>query len=443
MSSKNKTIKDLINSDLREYANYVLSTRAIPHLIDGLKVGQRKALFTALTNSVKPGAMDRNKVNSFAGRVIAEASYHHGDAALCGTIINMSQDWNNNIAIFQSEGNFGSRLVTDASASRYIFSWLNKELYDKWFKDTSIAPQQDSNEDPEPLHYLPIIPFALVNGVNGIATGFACTILPRKPENLVKALLNVLEGSEVDSKLLEPYIHSFKGTWTSLDENHSKWSCKGIYKVVNPTTISINELPIGIDCDAFESVLNKLVDSGEIKDFTNLSDSGGFNFEIKVAKAFPKSDSHIVKTFKLEKKISENINCIFNSQLVQFDSAIELLERFAFERIRFYDQRISINLDRIDSEISWLLIKLRFIELVVSGDIVVFKKTRSQINAQLDKNGFEDKYKSKLVGLPLYSLSQDEIKSIKDKISELRAEEKYWKSTSRDVQFLNDLSELV
>ena len=66
----------------------------------------------------------------------------------------------------------------DSASERYIFTQLTHQF--------GIFPEQDDavlhylNDDGtlvESEYYVPIIPFALVNGINGIGTGFSCNML--------------------------------------------------------------------------------------------------------------------------------------------------------------------------------------------------------------------------------------------------------------------------
>lgn len=176
-----QTVTNLIDNDYKDYSKYVLYSRAIPSLIDGLKPSQRKILYTA----TKVAKTSRIKTASLAGAVIEKANYHHGDASLNDAINKMAQTFNNNLPLLSGEGSFGSRLVQEAAAARYTFVRLN-DNFNKYFVDTDILLAGEDPEDPEPRFYLPTIPWVLVNGISGIAVGFATEIQPRNPEQLQK-----------------------------------------------------------------------------------------------------------------------------------------------------------------------------------------------------------------------------------------------------------------
>jgi len=67
-----KTIGNFLNDEYKDYATYVIESRAIPNIIDGFKPVQRKILFTAMERAksgyvktaarIGLGIMDLSKV---------------------------------------------------------------------------------------------------------------------------------------------------------------------------------------------------------------------------------------------------------------------------------------------------------------------------------------------------------------------------------------------
>ena len=101
------TYKDFINKELVLFSNCD-NERSIPSLVDGFKPGQRKVMFTCFKRNDKKEV----KVAQLAGSVGEKSAYHHGEASLMGTIINLAQDYvgSNNINLLQPKGQFGTRL---------------------------------------------------------------------------------------------------------------------------------------------------------------------------------------------------------------------------------------------------------------------------------------------------------------------------------------------
>lgn len=117
------SFSDFINVELVLFSNYD-NVRSIPNMIDGLKPGQRKVMFTCFQRNDKKEV----KVAQLGASVAERSAYHHGETSLMATIINLAQDFvgTNNINLLQPRGQFGTRLAggKDAASPRYIFTKL-------------------------------------------------------------------------------------------------------------------------------------------------------------------------------------------------------------------------------------------------------------------------------------------------------------------------------
>jgi DNA topoisomerase-2 len=122
-SIKELPISDFINKELIHFA-LAYCVRSIPSLVDGLKPGQRKILFTCLDK----GLREEIRVAQLSGWVSLHSAYHHGEESLNKTIVGMAHDFvgSNNINLLHPAGNFGSRLQggKDAASARYVCASL-------------------------------------------------------------------------------------------------------------------------------------------------------------------------------------------------------------------------------------------------------------------------------------------------------------------------------
>lgn len=106
--------------------------RSIPSLVDGLKPGQRKILFSLFKRlpSGSKKLSNEIKVAQLTGYVAEQSAYHHGEISLNMTIVNMAQDYvsSNNVNMLVPLGQFGTRACggKDAASSRYIFTNVNE-----------------------------------------------------------------------------------------------------------------------------------------------------------------------------------------------------------------------------------------------------------------------------------------------------------------------------
>ena len=152
------------------------------------------------------------KVAQLAGYVSEHSAYHHGEASLCGAIINMAQNFvgSNNINLLLPNGQFGTRhqLGKDAASPRYVFTCLSpvtRALFPV-ADDPLLDYLEEDGLKIEPKWYCPIIPMALVNGADGIGTGWSTSIPnfnPREVVDIVKRFIS--EGVDTQCEEPEPW----------------------------------------------------------------------------------------------------------------------------------------------------------------------------------------------------------------------------------------------
>ena len=177
------------------------------------------------------------------GYVSENAAYHHGEMSK-SAIIGMAQDYvgSNNINLLMPNGQFGTRILGGGSASsRYIHTELNK-IVDYIYPPLD-NPLLEYNDDDgilvEPKYYVPIIPMVLVNGMNGIGTGFSTNIPKFNPVDVVNNIKNRIKG--VGYSPMKPWYNNFIGEIIEIENN--KYISKGKYEITTPTSIRI-QLPI-------------------------------------------------------------------------------------------------------------------------------------------------------------------------------------------------------
>lgn len=177
---------DFVNKELVLFS-IASCQRAIPSVMDGLKPGQRKILFSCF----KRNLTKELKVAQLSGYVSENAAYHHGEAALQATIIGMAQNFvgSNNLNLLHPQGQFGTRLEggKDAASARYITTFLTplaRKIFPK-SDDPLLTYLEDDGLSVEPKWYVPILPMVLCNGNKGIATGWSSNIPNYNPRDVV------------------------------------------------------------------------------------------------------------------------------------------------------------------------------------------------------------------------------------------------------------------
>lgn len=402
--------------------------RSIPSIVDGLKPSQRKILYTLFKRKFK----DEVKVELLMGAVLEVAAYHHGPASLESTIIGMAQNFvgSNNINLLDPTGEYGTRLHggKDASASRYIFTKLTdltREIFN--INDDEILDYlTDDGYKIEPKYYVPIIPMVLVNGSDGIGTGWSSYIPHFNPIDLIEYIKLKLKGRKRLPKL-EPWFKNFKGE-IIYDVDKNRYISKGIYKKLPKNKINILELPISMWNDKFFLILDKLIDENFIKDYENYCTDDEINIEIK----FPDeiyntlTDDIIIDKFSLETYISMNNMNLFdkNGKIYSYKDQYEIIDNFIDIRLKYYESRKQNILNKLNEQIDFVKNKKNFIELVLKKKIIFDKKTKSDIIKQIEKNNINkhnDNY-DYLINIPLISLSKEKIDELHNKYIELKNE---------------------
>jgi topoisomerase-4 subunit A len=173
-----------------DYASYVILERAVPYLEDGLKPVQRRILHSLWE-------LEDGRYNKAANVIGHCMKYHpHGDASIGEAMVGLGQKE----LLLDCQGNWGNIFTGDsAAAPRYIEARLSKFALEVAF-NPNITEWQSSYDgrNKEPLA-LPIkFPLLLAQGVEGIAVGLACKILPHNFNELLDACIDVMRGKKVN-----------------------------------------------------------------------------------------------------------------------------------------------------------------------------------------------------------------------------------------------------
>jgi len=430
------TVKEHVDSELREYSIYTILERALPSIIDGLKPSQRKSLHTAYRV-----AKDKQmKTAAVAGAVMATGAYHHGMEPLAEAITSMASPYMNNVPLLLGIGAFGSRLVPHAAAARYTEVRLSKQI-DLYFRDNDILTEHRDPEMPEPNTYLPIIPWVLVNGVSGIATGFATTILPRDPKTLAEACITYLKTNNAPTDIV-PKFPDFFG---DIEKTETGWLVKGKIDRKSQTKLTVTEVPIGYSREKYIELLDKLEESAVIISYEDECSKNGFRFSVVIPRASKGlSDESLLVKLKLVKRVSENISVVdVDNELMLLDNVGQIIKYFVDYRLGKYADRYAHYIDRDKAKRSLLQERVRFCRLIISGAIILRGTTRAALLKQLTGLNFIKQHREKFVDLPITALTKDAIIRIEKEIDSLDKDIKRWQSINTTKQYIKELGELL
>lgn len=440
--NKSVTVGKFFETGWKDYVIYTISNRAIPSVIDGLKPSQRKAVFCARQQR------KMIKVSGLTGATMTDGNYHHGDASMNDTIIGLAAPYSNNIPLLDKEGVFGSRLVKDAGAPRYISVKISNN-FDKYFFDNHILTPQPDPEDPEPLFYLPIIPWVLVNGVEGIATAYSTDIPRFNPKDIAALCYGYINGKSIDSYEILPYYEGFQGTFQKSGKG---FLCSGRVNVIDSNTFEITEIPLHFDHLKYVAVLDNLKQKDIIASYTDDSRDGVFKFVVKLRKTngpsigrgSTMSDKDIIKNFKLESKIPMNLNVLDEkNNLMTFNSPIDIIKYFCDYRIKTIQTRITTNIKLVNDKIDLYNERLKFIQLVLDSKITFKNNTRVQLIEQMVKHKLNQDYFDSHLEVKIYNLTTDSIQKTKDAIADLTTQLNYWNTTTPVKEFSKDLKSVI
>lgn len=212
---------------------------------------------------------------------------------------------------------FGTRAQggKEAASPRYIFTNINEQTR-LLFPEEDLPLMSYIEEEGmkiEPDYYVPILPMVLVNGAEGIGTGWSTTIPQYSPIDLVKNLKKKLLNKEGFTRM-KPWYRGFTGRVEYNDSTNS-YIFYGEYKIRNSETLEITELPINKWTSDYKVFLEGLMKNEEIDDVREHHKDNNISFVISVPnlKAIEQSEGGIEKKFKLSTSISMNNLVLFDS----------------------------------------------------------------------------------------------------------------------------------
>ena len=440
-------IKDFFNEDYISFAGYD-NSRKISSVSDGLKTSQRKVLYTILKNNID-SEQKEVKVEQLAAKTSEQTSYLHGATSLTGVTVGLATKYvgSNNCNLLEPDGNFGTRFIKEASAPRYIYTYLSdiaKYIIRK--EDEPILEQQTfEGQVIEPKSYYPIIPLVLVNGAEGLSVGFASNIAPRDPKLIISWLEAKLSGKTTRKPLL-PYYKGFKGIIEADPESPNKYIVKGCVAPDGLTRLVITEIPIKYTLKSYLKVLDTLCDKGVIKSYKDLSDNDQFYFEVSVKREFleGKSNDDLLQILKLTETVTDNLVLLDAvGQIREYNDLSEILNEYYAIRYQAYESRKANLLKSLSNELLFHQYRKKFIEAVLAKKIQI-DRSIAEITQQLQANNFEmidDSY-DYLLNMKISSFSIDKVKQLADKIENLTNQIDLLNKTSIEDMWLKELSEL-
>ncbi len=250
-------VSGMYNEWFLDYASYVILERAVPHVNDGLKPVQRR-----IFHSLKE--LDDGRYHKVANVIGNTMKYHpHGDASIGDAMVQIGQKE----LMLDCQGNWGNILTGDrAAAPRYIEVRLSKFALDVAFnaKTTYWASSYDSR-GKEPITLPMKFPLLLAQGVEGIAVGLACKILPHNFNELIDASIAILKGKKTN--ILPDFLTGGMADFSNYNNGLRGGRIRVRAKVsqLDKKTLVITELPFGSTTTNLIDTILKANEKGKIK----------------------------------------------------------------------------------------------------------------------------------------------------------------------------------
>lgn len=445
-SEKVINISDLINIDTRQYSIMTLR-RAIPSVMDGLKSSQRKILFSCLKKFGSNGNT-RMKVAQLSSYVASITNYAHGEESLNKAIINMAGDYpgSNNMNILEPLGSFGSRLFNgkDHASPRYIYTCLSDNARKMFNKndDGILEYLVEEGYTVEPKFYVPELPMVLINGTDGMATGYRTFIPKFNPDDIVKYIQNRLEGVENEVKL-KPWFKGYSSNDSIEIIDSRKWKVTGRFKIINSHMLEIYEIPINVSIEQYKTnVLSKLKEQKKIKKFlVSHIDENNPKFVIKTSEALA-NEEDIVKTFKLSSTLTSTCFNLLDvdEKVIKFDTVEEIIDYWLQVKMQYVEKRKQFVLDCIKEKAALLQSKIKFIHAVVNNKID-FKKNDENSLKQFLLNDLQidERFIETVMSIKIVSCSVDNATKIKKQHETLEKEYDTLQKKSIKEMYMDEL----
>ena len=398
---------DFINKELILFS-IADCARSIPSVVDGLKPGQRKVLFAFFKRNLK----SETKVAQICGFIAGETAYHHGEQSLQQTIVGLAQNFvgSNNVNLLSPNGQFGTRMMggKDAASARYIFTSLapvTRTLFPA-SDDKLLNFLNDDGISIEPDWYIPIIPHLLLNGADGIGTGWSTYVPNYNPMDVLANIRRRMAGEEMVP--MKPWYRGFIG---DIEENGpARYKVSGKAQQLDEKTWEITELPVRVWTSTFKESLEERSVGTEkvpatIKDYKEYHTDTSVHFVVELnakgQEEMKAKGPH--EFFKLTNQISTSNMVLFDSEgkIKKYATPEEILDDFFLLRLSYYQKRKDFLIDELKTAYDRLSNQARFVKMIITRELIVSNRKKADIVDELrekDFTPFPKEVKAKVIG---------------------------------------------
>jgi DNA topoisomerase-2 len=274
----------------------------------------------------------------------------------------------------------------------------------------------------------------LVNGAEGIGTGFSSYVPPYDPKVVTKNIQHVLRGEAMEP--MKPHFKGFKGKVTKTKEH--TWALEGVVQAEG-SRWHVTELPPGKWIQDFKEHLDDLVEKGTIQKYENHSTETSPDFfiwgGISGAMEDPVRELGLVKTVH-----TSNMYLIGpNGAVKKYESPEEILVDYLEMRLALYKTRKTYLVKELKRQVTENTLRARFITEVAHGRLEVFRRARADIEADMTRLGFPHEL---LVSVRTYQYTAEEINKALTLVKNLQNELATLEATTVSNLWKQDLESL-
>jgi len=415
------TLTKFIDNELIQFSASNLK-RSIPSIMDGLKPGQRKILWTAWLHwkweEGKDSSYKKFKVSQLANKVSDKMKYHHGEDSLSDAITKMAQDFvgSNNMPFFTREGQLGSREEGGNDAADPRYPYVKPEWWLPYVFKRNDMPLLEmtvtEGHITEPVFMLPIIPLQIINGCRGIGTGHSTFMPNHNPLDVIAWYKAKIRKESLP--YVTPWYRGFTGETKIVDrkrrKNHNddpddicgvdeaiteeeleeeendkshflSLQTRGTFHFNQDMSVTVTELPIGRWNHTYRLWLDNLLHNKKIIDYVNRCTPEKPLFTIW---GFQEAN---IRTLKLQKSYGMSNMVLFNKDNLptDYEYVEDVLESFYMSRLPYYEKRKANILNELNEIIRKDSLKIRFIK-AVRDNVIVLRNSKFDVNYPLMDN---------------------------------------------------------
>ncbi len=453
-------IEESIKGSYLDYSMSVIIGRALPDARDGLKPVHRRILY-AMNELNLSSRAPYKKSARIVGDTIGK--YHpHGDNAVYDALVRLAQPFSMQHPLIDGQGNFGSIDGDNAAAMRYTearMTSLSEELLRDLDKDTVdfVPNYDDSMTEPDVLPSR--VPNLLLNGSSGIAVGMATNIPPHRLEELIDALMLLIEDSNTDIEALMEVvkgpdfptagvIFGKKGIRDAYTTGRGRVKIRAkthIETKKNKDVIVIDELPYQVNKSKLIENIAGLVRDKQLDGISEVrdeSDREGIRVVIELKRDAMSEIvlNHLYKSTTMEMTFGIILLAILNKEPKVFNLK-ELLEIFLSHRKTVIIRRTIFELEKAKARahiLEGLKIALDNIDEVIKT-IRASADTAEAKEALVAKFGLSAVQAAAILDMKLQRLTGLEREKIENELAELMAEIERLSAILKSEALLNEL----